>query len=323
MKNYSFCTYCDINYLPRALTLYDSLAEHCEIPFNLYILCLDEESYSNLSNRNENNIIPISLNVLEKEYPELLIAKSNRSLIEYYFTLSPIFPLFIIEKYNPNIITCLDADLMFFSSPSTIYEELGGKSIYIIEHRFRDKFKGHEISGIFNVQCQLFRNDKAGLDCLHRWKAQTLDWCYDRHEEGKFADQKYLDEWPHLYGSDLVISKNIGVGVAPWNIDQEEVRESEGNFYINNIPIVFYHFHGLKVFNKFLAKTGLSGYHTDQYKEIETLYRCYLIKLFQNGVLNSKKKKNLRPGNYGNFFGTLRLALSGVKYKDNIYRPFK
>ena len=48
MKNYSFCTYCDINYLPRALTLYDSLAKHCEIPFNLYILCLDEESYSNL-----------------------------------------------------------------------------------------------------------------------------------------------------------------------------------------------------------------------------------------------------------------------------------
>ena len=317
MKNYSFCTYFDSNYLSRGLTLYGSLLQHCEVPFDLYVLCLDEESYLYLSNRNDNHLIPISLSTLEEENPELLIAKNNRSLVEYYFTLSPVFPLYILKKYNPNIITYLDADLMFFSSPSVIYEELADKSIYTIEHRFREEFKSHEISGKFNVQCQLFRNNEIGLDCLKRWKNQCLDWCYDRHEEGKFADQKYLDEWPSLYGTDLVISKNIGVGVAPWNINKEQIQEVKGSFYINNNPIVFYHFHGLKVFNKFLAKTGLSAFHADLYKEIEALYRSYLVKLFKNDILNPKK--NIRPGNFSNF----RLVLSGFKYKDLILRPFK
>ena len=65
--------------------------------------------------------------------------------------------------------------------------------------------------------------DDVGKKCLHEWMQQCLEWCFDRYEDGKFADQKYLDSWPEKFKNHLVISKNLGVGIAPWNIQDENI----------------------------------------------------------------------------------------------------
>lgn len=310
MKCYHFCTYFDSNYLSYGLTLYKSLKNKCDIPFKLYVLCLDVITFEQLVLLDNENIIPIPVSELESWDEDLLTAKNNRNRIEYYFTLSPVLPLYILQHYNVDIVASLDADLMFLSSPTEIYNELGDNSIFIIEHRFREKFKHHEESGKFNVQCQLFRNDDVGLACLNRWREQCVEWCYDYYEDGKFADQKYLDEWPLLYGDRLVISKNIGVGVAPWNVEGERINYSDDNYYINDKPIVFYHFHGLKIFNRFFGKSGLAAYHATLTKPLRKLYSMYLSSLNKNTIVN--KQKEIRAGSYG----TVRLIMSGIKYKD-------
>ena len=122
-----------------------------------------------------------------------------RSLIEYYFTLSPVLPLYVLDKFKESIIASLDADIFFFRIPAPIFDELGDRSIYIVPHRFRSYQADLLISGQFNVQCQLFRNDDVGKKCLHEWMQQCLEWCFDRYEDGKFADQKYLDSWPEKF----------------------------------------------------------------------------------------------------------------------------
>jgi len=317
MKQYYFCTYFDSNYLSYGLSLIRSLEKNCEVRFTIYVLCLDQKIYSTLKGLNISSVELIKLSHIEDWDTSLLKAKSNRSLIEYYFTLSPILPLYILETFKVNIIASLDADIMFFSSPSKIYEELGLRSIYIVEHRFRRSFKDHDISGRFNVQCQLFRNNEIGIDCLNRWRVQCIDWCYDRHEDGKFADQKYLDEWPKMYGNEVVISKNLGVGLAAWNVDGEEIIRSKDGFLINGEPLIFFHFHGLKIYNHFIAKSGFSAYKTPVTNVLRDLYISYISGLFLNGF--ESKNKKIRKDSYS----YIRSLLSGIKHKDLIVKLSK
>lgn len=314
MKQYYFCSYFDSNYLAHGLTLIRSLEKECEVPFVFYVLCLDEKTYALISKLQIKSVKLIKLSEIENWEPRLIEAKKNRSLVEYFFTLSPLLPLFILKFFKVDIIACLDADLMFFSSPTAIYDELGLKSIYIIEHRFRPNFKSNIISGRFNVQCQLFRNNKAGLHCLSLWRDQCLDWCYDRFEDGKFGDQKYLDEWPSKYKDDLVISTNLGVGVAVWNVDGENIIYLNNVFFINGDRVIFFHFHGLKVFNRFMAKTGLSAYKTPISKALRELYIVYISNLFLNNF--QANKKSIRVENYG----LLRTLLSGFRHQDIIIK---
>ena len=272
---YHFCTYFDSNYLLRGITLYRSLAKHCKNPFRFYVLCLDEDAFNALTKLDEENIVPIELRRVEQWDHELLAAKGNRSLIEYYFTLSPVFPLFVLEHFEVDLVTYLDADLMFFSSPDPIYEELGECAIFVTEHRFPEHLKDSIKYGRFNVQCQAFRNDEVGLKCLHRWRKQCLVWCYDRLENGRFADQKYLDEWPELYGGSLVISQHPGIGVAPWNITSLAIRSQEGEITVASEPLVFYHFAGFSLVSRFWMITGAAS--RTHFRQHAPLFRRYAL----------------------------------------------
>ena len=254
---YHFCTYFDSNYLLRGITLYRSLTKHCQKPFLFYVLCLDEETFNILTKLGYENIVSIKLGDVEKWDHNLLEAKENRSLFEYYFTLSPILPLYVLNKFQDvDIVTYLDADLMFFSSPDPIYDELGTRSIFVTEHRFSKKLKALIQYGRFNVQCQAFRNDEVGLRCLRRWRKQCLAWCYDRLEGGKFADQKYLDDWPSLYRDNLSISRHPGVGVACWNIATHPIRSQCGKITVDGSLLVFYHYSGFSLVSQSWMVTG-------------------------------------------------------------------
>jgi len=307
-----FCTYFDSNYLLRGITLYRSLVKYCKKPFRFYVLCLDEDVFNALTKLDEENIVPIELRRVEQWDHELLVAKVNRSRIEYYFTLSPILPLFVLEHFKVDLVTYLDADLMFFSSPEPIYEELGDASIFVAEHRFSEELKDSIKFGRFNVQCQAFRNNETGLKCLKHWRQQCLEWCYDRLEDGKFADQKYLDEWPELYGDNLVISQHPGVGVAPWNVANLDVVCNENGYHVCGKPLIFYHFHGLKVLGNHLIKSGLGSYNVSNTPSLRYLYISYVSKLIEYGkATGGARQSDVRSG-----YGKLKTFIYAVHHHD-------
>ncbi len=123
--------------------------------------------------------------------------------VEYYFTLSPCWPHWLLRA-RPEIaaITYLDADLMFWSSPAPFFAEIAaaGASVGITAHRYPVSLRSLEKWGRFNVGIQYFRRDAAGLAVLADWRARCLEWCHDRLEPDRFADQKYLDAWPERFG---------------------------------------------------------------------------------------------------------------------------
>lgn len=259
--------------------MYRSLAASgCQ--FQLYVLALDEKTAELLEQLSWPNLNIIPLAALEAWAPDLLKAKKNRRLIEYYFTLTPQLPLVLFDK-NPEIdlITYLDADLYFYQSPEPLFEELGKHSILITPHRYPPSLKSQEIYGLYNVQYQSFRRDKVGLACLYRWRDQCLDWCYDRIEDNKYGDQKYLDEWPDLYGGDLVILNHLGGGVAPWNWSSAPIARRGSQVTVGTDPLIFYHFHGVKVINPYFISNGLLDWGLMPRPMLRWFYAGYLREL--------------------------------------------
>ncbi|HQL63940.1 MAG TPA: glycosyl transferase [bacterium] len=256
---YYFCTYFDQNYFSRGMALYQSMLRHID-RFTLFVLCLDRSTYETISSSGFRSLIPISLEELEKNDSELLAAKSNRNRVEYYFTCTPCFPLYILRG-NPSvdILTYVDADLYFYSSPAPVYSELGDRSILIVEHRFPEHLRHLERYGIYNVGWLSFRNDPAGLECLAWWRQRCLGWCYDRLEDDRFADQKYLDDWTQRFRGVHVL-QNKGAGLAPWNWMQYHINYSGDSCYIDDEPLIFYHFQGLRLIGKWLYEPGFVRY---------------------------------------------------------------
>src|SRR5262249_20213632 len=159
------------------------------------------------------NIEVVPLATLEQAYPELAVLKTERKMIEYYFTLSPFLPHYLFAKTDAGRITYIDADLYFFASPVPVLHSLGEAPLALTERRFSFDFRNHLVDGRFNVGWITYRRSPEALDCIEAWKAQCTAWCFDRVEDGRFADQKYLDGWPARCPS-LKIIDNKGFNLA-------------------------------------------------------------------------------------------------------------
>jgi len=287
-----YCTYFDYRYTVRGLTLYQSLKQYSS-PFILWVLCLDDFTYNSLSNLKLEGLRLVQLAELEIAEPKLLIARQNRSLVEYYFTLSPIWPLYLLNHHAEiDIITYLDADLWFFSSPNLLYAELGQEnSVLIIPHRFPPKLRHMEKFGIYNVGLQMFRNDAIGHACLEWWRECCLEWCYDILEDNRYADQKYLDDWPQRFAG-VVVSRQKGANLAPWNWLNYQISRKNGQLWVDEQPVIFYHYQGLKVLNRWLYDSWVTVYAPMPRRVLWLLYRPYIRALSET----TKRWQPAMPG---------------------------
>ena len=241
-----YCTYFDKNYLIKGLSLIESLNKHEKREFQIFVICLDEITRIIIDKLNLPNTSTIPLHDIEQRHMPLLEAKKNRSLVEYYWTLTPIIIQSILQRHPfIEILTYLDADLFFCSTPDPIMAELGARSVLIHEHRFPPEQAFLQKYGKYNVGLLCFRNDANGLEVLKWWSDRCIEWCYARLENGKYGDQLYLDNWPETFDG-VAVLKNIGAGVAPWNhIQYTFCQDETGNTFVNELPLVFYHFHSL------------------------------------------------------------------------------
>lgn len=258
----NFCVMTTANYLTKALVMYDSLIKECKSGFNFFYFTFDEITYDYLTKLNYKNIIPIPLHDLESFYPELRESISTRSKAEYFFTCTPHIVDYVLKNYKVNHVTYLDADLYFYKDPRIILNELNSNSVLITEHRRKDPTADDLLTGKYNVQFIPFRNDRIGNQVITWWKEKCIEWCYYRHENGKFADQGYLDNWPQLF-KNIVVMENRGGGVARWNLMDYSFSFKKDKIVAFNkeinkhVDLIFYHFEGLKIFSNKLLSTGL------------------------------------------------------------------
>jgi len=267
MSSHYFCTLFDSGYLLKGVAMLQSLARYCP-GAHVFILCMDNKTQEILVQLNLPFITCIPFAVIENEEP--LSAKKGRTIAEYCWTLTPSLPWYVLQN-NPSVsaITYLDSDLLFYSSLDPVFEEIGGNSIAIIEHRFTPRLQDCVENGIFCVEWVSFRRDEEGMACLSRWREQCIEWCYNRLENDRMGDQKYLDE------KSCHIIKHAGAGIAPWNYAQYNFDfDAERNIMVNGTPLVFYHFHQFQLLDNGRF-SRLSTSYTSECTEPSAIYQAY------------------------------------------------
>jgi len=237
-----FCTYFDSNFLYQGLALYRSLCQHAG-DFRLWVLALDDTAFGLLNRLELPGLRTIRLEDFEAAHPQLAAVRAERSLLEYYWTATPMLPSYVFNlRPQVDMIAYLDADLFFYDDLEAIYDEWGAGSIYLVPHRFgpKHRYTGELHGGLFNVGFNGFRRDASGLGALERWAGQTVAWCYDRIEPGLQGDQKYLHDWPQRH-SGVVVSENHGVGAGGWNIFNYRISQGDGHLYLDDSRLVMLH----------------------------------------------------------------------------------
>jgi hypothetical protein len=273
-----YCTYSDLNYLPRLITLLESL-RNTEASYRVLILALDVETEHYFSENPKPEIQVSTISLIQSNFPRLTEARANRSEMEFVFTLTPFLMKQAMEMANPReVAVYLDADLFFFSDPTLVLESMSESDIGIIPHHYPDRnLRRLSRYGTFNVGWVGIRNSENGRKCVEWWSERCLEWCRDEPVEGNYADQGYLDKFPELFKGVKILS-NRGFNLAPWNTDGQTIRKNEAGQIVvgEQTVLVFFHFHGLKKLGKWVITSQLNYGDLASKPLIDLVYKPYL-----------------------------------------------
>jgi len=279
-----FVTLFDSGFLPQGLSLHSSLEKQAEA-FTLWVICMDQEAERVLDRLSLPNLKAIPLWEVEKKFPALLEVKPDRSRAEYCWTLTPFSYSAVLEKYpSAKRITYVDADVAFFGPASRLLREMDATEcdVLLTDHAYAPEYQQESTSGRFCVQFLPFRTSSKGLEILKWWQDRCIEWCFARFEDGKFGDQKYLDDWDVRWSGHARVLSDVHLTLAPWNA--AHLFHRHGNLGI-------YHFHNLRLYAH--RKIRYWHWYFIPSKVKRTFYLPY--KAYLEGALRRLKEVEFTP----------------------------
>lgn len=230
-----YVTLFDSTFLPQGLALHTSMQRHLP-SFRLWVVCVDDQAHELLTRLALPNCTPLRLSALET--PALLAVKPQRTRGEYCWTLTPFAPRFVFEAdAGVQRVTYIDADISFRKDPAPLFAEFESSEagVLITDHAYAPEFDQSATSGQYCVQFMVFDRIR-GEPVRQWWEDRCIEWCYARFEDGKFGDQKYLDDWPQRFGQRVHVLRQQELAQAPWNATRYPYSQA-----------VLFHFHGLRI----------------------------------------------------------------------------
>jgi hypothetical protein len=278
-----FCTVFDKNYLYQGISLYNSLLSNSD-DFKLYSLCMDEISFELIKKMKLDHLIPVHLDEIMNN--NLINIKKKTTHGQFCWVCQPLIIEYLLLNFSFDMVTYLETDSMFFDSPEIIFEEMGESSVTLVPHNYSHEFDNTKAAGVYCVQFNAFKNNQQGLEVLSYWKESCFQ--YDKNKLTKYPGQTNLDNWCKLFDCVKVI-ENIGAGVAPWNIRGYELKKESKKLFVNNFPVIFYHYHSYSKTSKGMHDLGSYPMNSDA---IELFYKPYInnIKIAKELVFNFDKE---------------------------------
>lgn len=270
-----YCTIFDADYLTRAVALHASLVRGSPSA-RLAFFCLDDAARQALDALGLERAIVVPHEAFAP--PELLALRPQRSRAEYCFTCKG-FALQYLARIAPEApwLIYVDTDMMFYGDPDSALP--GGHAHYLLTpHRFHPAFEHFAARvGRFNAGYFAARNSAPGLEAVRWWTARCVESCSAVMAEDAYADQMYLDRLPATVPG-AALSEHPGLNAAPWNIERYRISAREAGVWLDDAPLLLYHFQGLRVLNRWLVDL-YAGERRVGWTIRELIYKPYLREL--------------------------------------------
>lgn len=248
-----FCTKFDHRYLDRGLALYNSIRMHAPNA-ELDVLAISSQCEEFLLQLNLPHLHVISIDKLLRDDKRLRSVRTNRSPAEFVFTLTPFICKESLTRANTGeLVVYTDADAMLFGSPRQLERICEHQDVAVTPHNFSEHHKHKAKCGLYNTGWTLFRKSADGMKCVNWWADQCIEWCHDRVQGNRFADQKYIESFASVVPNVRVIT-HPGFNCAPWNSSFRTFRNVGGSVYVDGHPLIHFHFsHAKRVTSRILA----------------------------------------------------------------------
>lgn len=239
-------TICSANYLSAALSLKESFQQHNKDPF--YIVLADKSPID----KKENNIVEVEELGIDHETLGTLLEEYN--IIEFNTAVKPFAFSWFYKTYKPEKVMYLDPDILVFDSLDIIWNAVERNDIAVTPH-----ILSYEITpelyhlliasintGIFNLGFIAVSLNERTLRFLDWWQWHLKKYGHNRIPRGEFYDQKVMNLLPVFFDK-LNILKHPGMNVAEWNFHERQLTAVGGEYYINDQPLIFFHFSGIRI----------------------------------------------------------------------------
>ncbi len=245
-------TLCSINYLAQAQTLGQSIKKtNPDIEFVIGLVDRLDKI------RLESDKIPpfqlleidnINIDCLDEMCDIYDITELNTAVKPYYFDY------FLKNRPDVQNIIYFDPDIIVFDSLKPLKDSLEKYSIVLTPHitsPINDKFDTREIdhlnTGLYNLGFVAISRSEVSSNMINWWMERLKKDCRIDLCNGLFVDQHWMVLVPIYFRDAVLVDKYFGYNVAYWNLHERKVTVENGKYFINSVPLIFFHFSGYSI----------------------------------------------------------------------------
>lgn len=282
------CTIISLNYLPYARALYDSFRRfHSDVQF--YTLIVDRlPAGTRLSDENFAVIFVDELRI--PNFPSIAF---KYDLLALNTNVKPSFMKFLLETGIEQLIY-VDPDVFIYSSLDPVFRILNTCSILLTPHSTSPNEHNLQaeisllMSGTYNLGFIAVSNTSETSRFLAWWENRCLNMAFNDLRSGLFVDQKWINLVP-VYFPSVHILRNPGCNVAYWNLHERSIKLEGGIWFVDNQPLVFFHFSGVNVDGGSRISKFTDQFTLENRPELKELFLEYRECLVAHGIRETSR----------------------------------
>lgn len=284
-------TLCSINYLAQAKSLFVSIKE--TNPEWKFII--------GLVDKNDKNIDLSFLECNVVEVAELGIADFDKmveqyTIIELLTSVKPFYIEWLFNNYkDADAVVYFDPDIKIFQPLTNLEESLKRCDIILTPHfttPINDACLPTELhvmqTGVFNLGFIAVQRTVNSFNMLQWWQNRLKNSCLIDLSRGLFVDQLWANLIP-AYFDKVLIEKNPGYNMSHWNLHERTLEKLNGEWLVNNQPLIFYHFSHYSPAHPELIAAHHNRFDFISRPDLVEIYNDYKNSLLRYNYFNLKK----------------------------------